>query len=179
MYNKEKLARGLTLAADILAQEVRNLAVSEKYPSVAAPSVTVGIAQVDDVGGKIAITSEGVADKYGYSPYIFFVIYEQGTGIHGPGGSKYTISPRDGKSVLKFMFPQAMNIGPGSPPGSVAKSVTNAEGLAYLPSVQHPGVKAKPILLQAIQNKQAQMLGIIGQNLEFKIFDGPRVEIIR
>ena len=176
MYNKEKLARGLTLAADILAQEIRSLAKDQHYPKEVVPSIQVGTAEVTETAGRIAITSDGSRDEYGYTPYDMIVVYELGTGVHGATGKKYPIKPRKDGGLLVFEW---LNRAPYDSSEDSTNKANIRNGMAYLPSVMHPGVKAKPILDTAIKNKQAQMLEIIGQNLEFKIFDGPRVEIIR
>jgi hypothetical protein len=71
--------------------------------------------------------------------------FEHGSGIHGPGGSKYPIVARNAP-LLAFMGTH----------GSSGHLIT-------VPSVQHPGVGARPFMAPAVEANRAEALELLKQ----------------
>ena len=73
--------------------------------------------------------------------------FEHGSGIHGPGGSKYPIVARNAP-LLAFMGTH----------GSSGHLIT-------VPSVQHPGVGARPFMAPAVEANRAEALELLKQTV--------------
>jgi hypothetical protein len=71
--------------------------------------------------------------------------FEHGSGIHGPGGSKYPIVARN-VPLLAFMGTNEF-----------------AGHLITVPSVQHPGVGARPFMAPAVEANRAEALELLKQ----------------
>ena len=167
---KPLIDRVLVSTADKIATSARGKAKTKRIAS----AIEVGVVQ-ETGDGRSTITVGIDLEKAPEG-----AAYEFGSGLWGPEGQKYPILPKNGK-FLKFPWPQASNIGPGRPPGSVSKSVVNADGMAYLPGVMHPGVKPEPALIPALEENigffQEKVLGVTVESIIDSL--GPRVEIIR
>jgi hypothetical protein len=71
--------------------------------------------------------------------------FEHGSGIHGPGGSKYPIVAKNAP-MLAFMGTNEF-----------------AGHLITVPSVQHPGVGARPFMAPAVEANRAAALELLKQ----------------
>ena len=170
--NKASLTRGITLAADILATEIRKITSRGGpggYPAAIPESITVGTAVVTDTGAAIGIST---VDK-GNENVELTLAFELGSGLTGPKGQRYPIEPVKG-NILSFMWPQARNIGGREG----VRDVVDESGRAFLTKVMHPGIKPNPFLDIAFQAVEPKMFDIIGQNFEVKMV-GPKVETIK
>jgi hypothetical protein len=174
VFNKQSLAKGITLAASILANEIRKITsvggVGGYPKEIIPPSITVGTATVTDTGASIGITTENKGDDNARVTLAF----ELGSGLFGKEGQKYKIKPKNA-NLLAFMWKDAASIGVREG----VKEVVDKTGKAILPWVMHPGIKPNPFLQRSIDASSDRMLEIIGQNFEYQILDGPRVEVIK
>ena len=173
VFNKASLTTGITLAAEILSQEI--IAITSQggpggYPSQIPASIAVGTAVVTDTGASIGISTE----PRGEDNVEITLAFEKGSGLFGDSRQKYKIEPKEA-NLLAFMFPESLNIGVREG----VKPVTDKSGKAILRWVMHPGIKPRPFLQRAINNVSARMLEVMTQNFEIQIFDGPKVEIIK
>jgi len=181
VFNKQSLSKGITLAAGILANEIRKITSVGGvggYPKEIPASITVGVATVTDVGASIGIST----DDKGKDNARITLAFELGSGLFGKEGQKYKIEPKSGGKVLHFPWSIAQNIGPREGVRSVVHPIPGTEpqeAEAFLPSVMHPGIKPRPFLQRSIDASSDRMLEIIGQNFEYQILDGPRVEVIK
>ena len=73
--------------------------------------------------------------------------FEHGSGIHGPGGSKYPIVAKNAP-MLAFMGTNKL-----------------AGHLITVPSVQHPGVGARPFMAPAVEANRAEALELLKQTV--------------
>ncbi|MHA2405076.1 MAG: hypothetical protein ACXADH_18940 [Candidatus Kariarchaeaceae archaeon] len=173
VFSRQSLARGLTLAANIIAEEIRKITrVGGKggYPKPISKSITVGTAEVTDDMGRIGVFTE----PKGEDNVELTLAFELGSGLFGAGKQKYEIRPIRGEA-LAFMFPESTNIGPREG----VKSVTDESGKAILAKVMHPGIKPNPFLQRAMNQSVDRVLEVLEQNFEYQILDGPKVEVIR
>ena len=168
VFNKASLTRGLVLAANILASEMRRVTTIEKYPSQIPASITVGTAVVTDTEGRIGISSEP-NDEKGEAPVITRA-YELGSGLFGKKRQRYKITPREGKNLLAF--PVSEWTAYMEPPAKPKLSF-------IFPEVMHPGIRPKPFIIDSVVRVSDKMMDVIGQNFELEIFDGPKVEYIK
>jgi len=159
IFNKASLTKGITLAANILANEIRRVTTKEGiggYPKAIPDSITVGTADVTDMGASIGIFS---VDK-GEENVELTLAFELGAKPH-------KIEPK-GDYPLRISRESWPNYSP--PP--------DTDPLFFM-YVNHPGMKPRPFLDQAFQNVYAKMLDTIGQNFELRILAGPKVEVIK
>ena len=182
VFNKAKLTTGLTLAANILANEIRKITSvggPGGYPKeIIPPSITVGTVTVTDTGASIGISTE----DQGKDNKRVTLAFELGSGLFGKEGQKYRIEPKKAGGVLHFPWSIAQNIGPREGVKSIVHPIpgTNPqEAEAFLPYVMHPGIKPNPFLQRSINNVSDRMMDVLDQNFELQILDGPKVEYIR
>ena len=158
--NKASLTRGITLAADILATEIRKITSRGGpggYPAAIPESITVGTAVVTDTGAAIGIST---VDK-GNENVELTLAFELGAKPH-------MIEPTK-SDFLAFLWPNA-------PPELASRQ--SKTGKFIFSHVHHPGMEPNPFLDRAFQAVESKMFDIIGQNFEIKMV-GPKVETIK
>ena len=168
-FNKAGLTRGITLAADILAKEIRRRTSRggpDGYPSQIPASITVEKARVTDTDAFIAISS--IANDSKKQAPAITVAFESGSGKFGKRGASYKITPKKSRFLA---FPGSKWTAYMEPPAKPDTFV--------LPYVMHPGIRPKPFLIDSLVAVSDRMLDVIGQNFKVEIFDGPKVEIIK
>jgi len=156
--NKTRLTTGITLAASILATEIRRITSVGGvggYPSAIPKSITVGTAVVTDTGASIGIFSVDQGEENVELTLAFEL-----------GAKPHRIEPK-GDYPLAIPRSRWPNYAP--PP--------DIDPL-YFMYVNHPGMKPRPFLDRAFQNVSTKMLEVIGQNFEITMV-GPKVEVIK
>ena len=167
VFNKASLTRGLTLAANILANEMRRVTTVGNYPSEIPTSITVGTVIVFDTGASIGISTDP-NDEKGQAPAITLA-YELGSGLFGKKKQRYKITPK--KSRL-LAFPVGEWDAYMEPPPK--------PGLSFIfPEVEHPGIRPRPFVINSIVKVSDKMMEAIDQNFVLDIFEGPKVEVIK
>ena len=167
--NKANLSRGITLAADILAREIRrrtSIGGPGGYPSQIPASITVEKAIVTDTGASIAVSSIP-NDSKKQAPAITRA-FESGSGKFGKRGAPYKITPKKSRFLA---FPGSKWMAYMEPPKKPLTFV--------LPEVEHPGIRPRPFLIDSFEAVADGMLDVIGQNFNVEIFDGPKIEVIK
>ena len=165
VFNKAKLTTGLTLAANILANEMRRVTTSERYPSEIPASIKVDPAVVDDTGGRITISS--IANDAKGEAVDILRAYELGSGKFGPRGTPYVI---EGNPLLAF--PVGKWDAYMEPPPKPKVSFV-------FPKVMHPGIRPRSFIINSVHAVDDRMMEVLDQNFTLEIFDGPKVEYIR
>jgi hypothetical protein len=97
--------------------------------------------------------------------------YELGSGIHATVGNagKYPIVPKN-KDFLAFLWPKVE----GDP--SFRRL---PDGRVLLPSVEHPGVEAKPYLMPTFNENKVEFKRILGKGFKAELLThGKKVEVI-
>ena len=157
-FNKASLTSGITLAANILAIEIRRITSVGGvggYPAAIPKSITVGTAVVTDVGAFIGISTVDQGDENVELTLAFEL-----------GAKPHKIEPK-GDYPLRISRASWPNYSP--PP--------DTDPLFFM-YVNHPGMKPRPFLDRAFQGVASKMLDIIGQNFEITMV-GPKVETIK
>ena len=163
LFNKQKLARGLTLAAAIVATEIRRITSrggKGGYPKQIPAGINVDTAKMTDVGGSIGIFTkdkDGVDDDDTVALTLAFEL----------GAKPHRIEPK-GNYPLKISRASWPKYKP--PP--------DADPL-YFMWVDHPGMQPRPFLGRAMQASTDKVLDVLDQSFEFQILDGPKVEVIK
>ena len=162
IFNKASLTTGITLAASILATEIRRITSVGGvggYPDAIPKSITVGTAVVTDTGASIDISTVDQGEENVELTLAFEL-----------GAKPHPIDPGPGKDFLAFLWPNA--------PPELANRQSKKTGMYVFTHVNHPGMKPNPFLDRAFQNVSTKMLEVIGQNFEITMV-GPKVEVIK
>lgn len=166
VFNKANLTIALTLAANILAEEMRRVTSVRGeggYPPQVPASITVNPAIVTDTEASIAIsTNENSKDAVAIT-----LAYELGSGKFGPRGVPYKI---EGNPLLAF---------PVSEWDAYMEPPPKPKLTFVFPEITHPGIRPIPFVINSIHAVEDRMMEILSQNFTLEIFEGPRVEYIK
>ena len=155
--------KALVWSANLVAKKARrNASWSGRIPK----AIKVGKVRESDNSMSITISVDPKLAPHAGA-------FEKGSGIHGEKRRKYKIEPKPGKDFLAFLWP-------GAPPEAASRQ-SKTTGKYIFPSVDHPGVKAKPFLEPALDNSMSVILNrFSGATVDMiKGSLGAKVEIIK
>lgn len=154
-----EITKTLTLGASAIVNDAKSTAQAKGIGHVGnALYIEPAVPGKDKVSITIVLSADLVPDA---------IAYEYGSGVHATRGPKgrYEIRPKD-KNVLKFEFPESMNIFPAKdiPLGKSGEyaiggavygkapflNYGDERGTVYLPYVLHPGVAPRPYINPSI-----------------------------
>lgn len=144
----------LTRSAGIFAAKARSKAQSNNVPKNIPGAIEVGQFQANGTTYKITVSVD-------LKKAPAAAAYEYGSGIHATKKTpaKYPILPKN-KKFLAFKWPKV----DGDP-----RFRRLPDGRVVLPSVDHPGVEAKPYMMPAFQESKAEIRQLIGQEFRLKV----------
>ncbi len=97
-----------------------------------------------------------------YGPFL-----EEGTGIHGPKGQAFRITPRQAKALM-FAVKPGMTTRSGRINSRTQRALAGGDtsGFAFAKSVMNPGMKAQHVFGNALKRGRTQVLKYLDEGLK-------------
>lgn len=155
MAISSSLLAGLTKAAFILTNQIRNNLRRGVYPDEIDKGIIVGSPKGKGDSGSVEIGFTAPMSR----------AFEEGSGIHGPEGKEYIIEPKDA-DVLAFDWNK-------TPTGPGKKYIGQvADGKMLFRFVEHPGIEARPYIIPALMKTKDEITKVIGSSFMAEIGRG-------